>query len=51
MGVECEGLPSETHFVIFLGSVVPVSSTSTFWYTLGEFTHLVLLELLVDLAI
>lgn len=26
--------------VIFLGSGVPVSSTSTFWYTLGEFSHL-----------
>ena len=28
-------------FVIFLGSGVPVSNTSTFWYTFGEFTHFV----------
>lgn len=28
-------------FVIFLGSGVPVSSTSTFWYTFGELSHLV----------
>ena len=24
-----------------MGSGVPVSNTSTFWYTLGEFTHFV----------
>ena len=29
-------------FVIFLGSGVPVSRTSTFWYTLGLFIHFVL---------
>ena len=29
-------------FVIFLGSSVPVSRTSTFWYTFGEFIHFVL---------
>ena len=28
-------------FVIFLGSGVPVSRTSTFWYTLGLFIHFV----------
>merc|ERR1712008_232137 len=28
-------------FVIFFGSGVPVSRTSTFWYTLGEFIHFV----------
>jgi hypothetical protein len=26
-------------FVIFFGSEVPVSRISTFWYTLGEFSH------------
>jgi len=28
-------------FVIFFGSGVPVSRTSTFWYTFGEFIHFV----------
>ena len=37
-------------FVIFLGSGVPVSNTSTFWYTLGEFTHFVFPAPLVAFA-
>merc|ERR1719422_1178503 len=37
--------------VIFLGSDVPVSNTSTFWYTFGEFTHLPFFSPLLDLAI
>lgn len=37
-------------FVIFFGSGVPVSRTSTFWYTFGELTHFVRPAPLVALA-